>query len=457
MYMKVAPESTLGAMKEDEPQCTDEEVDDMAHGDNADVAPYFSVFSADFFEQLDALVDTHFGTALWQDIIKTQQPLRRRKSVWEPSDGWTMVPVKAQLTTLDSVYLDESPEDPNVPEPDIPEPEDNQATHEVHAAAETHLLTPEAPMGLDAMLRIARLARTIQRAAQKFKRLLHRKERPMQLQIHRAANLRSADWNGYSDPYVIVTAFEQRGVQTRYEAANYALTKTEIQYKTLNPVWDFTVILPHMTRDTLLCLTVVDYDFGSSPDFLGQAVLSLDQFHGTMDLELPLGPLVHTPLHADRTPMSFGDRDVPGQGTLSVTLGVVPCLVSGVLQVKPPAPLLRSSWFGSNPTYQLHYGYLHTVNNELVLYSTKDRAACTPTYSIPLDTISRILDRDDDEKWELHSLERHELPPWIFRIDYSTDDRSREHTRWVKALGRATRRPILIETAPSQYQFKFIG
>ncbi|EQC30968.1 hypothetical protein SDRG_11441 [Saprolegnia diclina VS20] len=432
-------------------------------------APYFQRFSADFFEQLDMLVEMHFGSALWQDILQAQQPQKKKTSPWEPSEAWTLLgPSTTGLlgpTTVESMYASEPLEDNQVTH-DLPSPAAETCTTQCSLPAfemteTTDAMTPE--LRLDAMLRMVRLARTIQRAAQKFKQLLHRSERPMQLQIHRATGLRPADWNGFSDPYVIVTAFELRGVQTRYEVANYMMTKTEIQYKTLNPVWDFTVLLPHMTPETTLCLTVVDYDFGSSPDFLGQATISMDQLHDSTALELKLGPLVHTPLYADGSPMSFGDRDTPGQGTLGLTLAPVPCLVSGLLRVLPPAPLVRSSWFGNGPTFQEMYGLLRSDTNTLLLYSAKDRAACSPSFLVPLDSIARILDQEnDDGQWELHSHEKHALPPWTFRAEYcdesggSEEERQRTHARWVKALSRATHRPVLVERSPSQFRFKFM-
>ncbi|KAL8343284.1 hypothetical protein RB598_004568 [Gaeumannomyces tritici] len=81
-----------------------------------------------------------------------------------------------------------------------------------------------------------------------------------------AANLPSADSNGKSDPYC------------KFELNGQDVFKTKTQKKTLNPSWNefFEVPVPSRTAAQFKA-TVWDWDFADKPDWLGSAMINLEQ------------------------------------------------------------------------------------------------------------------------------------------------------------------------------------
>ncbi len=80
-----------------------------------------------------------------------------------------------------------------------------------------------------------------------------------------AADLPSADRNGYSDPYC------------KFKLNGKEIFKTKVQKKTLHPAWNefFEVQVPSRTAADFTC-DVYDWDFGDKADFLGAAKLNLE-------------------------------------------------------------------------------------------------------------------------------------------------------------------------------------
>jgi len=82
----------------------------------------------------------------------------------------------------------------------------------------------------------------------------------LHIEIVEARNLKSADLNGFSDPYVII-----KGTKT----------KTNIVKKTLNPTWNFSTELPISSFEKLT-FQIYDWDRFSTDDLIGE--VSLDYF-----------------------------------------------------------------------------------------------------------------------------------------------------------------------------------
>ena len=80
-----------------------------------------------------------------------------------------------------------------------------------------------------------------------------------------AADLPSADRNGYSDPYC------------KFKLDGETVFKTKVQKKTLHPAWNEFFECPIKSRiGADLKLDVYDWDFGDKADFLGGAPIPLD-------------------------------------------------------------------------------------------------------------------------------------------------------------------------------------
>lgn len=79
--------------------------------------------------------------------------------------------------------------------------------------------------------------------------------------VVKGRNLPSADSNGYSDPYCVLQAGQQKHV-------------TKIKKKTLNPLWNESFLFDVRTADKLV-VQVWDKDALAKDDFLGQCVVEL--------------------------------------------------------------------------------------------------------------------------------------------------------------------------------------
>ena len=80
-----------------------------------------------------------------------------------------------------------------------------------------------------------------------------------------AADLPSADRNGFSDPFC------------KFELNGESVHKTKVQKKTLHPAWNefFEVSIPSRTA-AKFHVKVMDWDFGDRADFLGEADINLE-------------------------------------------------------------------------------------------------------------------------------------------------------------------------------------
>ena len=92
-----------------------------------------------------------------------------------------------------------------------------------------------------------------------------------------AADLPSADRNGYSDPYC---KFDLNGVTVH---------KSKVQKKTLHPAWNefFEVPIPSRTA-AKFNVKVMDWDFGDKADFLGEAGINLEMLEPMQAQEITL-------------------------------------------------------------------------------------------------------------------------------------------------------------------------
>jgi len=84
----------------------------------------------------------------------------------------------------------------------------------------------------------------------------------VKVHVIRAKGLRSADFNGKSDPYVELSVGNAR-------------LRTPVKYKTLEPFWDELLELPVKDIFTTLDISVWDEDRNSKPDFLGALEIPL--------------------------------------------------------------------------------------------------------------------------------------------------------------------------------------
>ena len=97
----------------------------------------------------------------------------------------------------------------------------------------------------------------------------------LRVTLHTGHGLKSADSNGLSDPYCIV--YHQPGSgSTQKKHKKKMIGRTPIHYETLDPVWEFSCLLPQVFSNDLIYFEVWDYDLSSKDDFLGHFVTVLD-------------------------------------------------------------------------------------------------------------------------------------------------------------------------------------
>ena len=99
----------------------------------------------------------------------------------------------------------------------------------------------------------------------------------LRVDILDAADLPSADRNGYSDPYC------------KFELNGKDMYKTKVQKKTLHPAWNeyFETPVPSRTAAKFK-VRVMDWDFGGDADFLGDADINLEQLEPMQAKEITL-------------------------------------------------------------------------------------------------------------------------------------------------------------------------
>eukprot|EP01112_Ceratiomyxa_fruticulosa_P021984 TRINITY_DN7930_c0_g1_i1.p1 TRINITY_DN7930_c0_g1~~TRINITY_DN7930_c0_g1_i1.p1 ORF type:complete len:619 (-),score=165.17 TRINITY_DN7930_c0_g1_i1:9-1865(-) len=84
----------------------------------------------------------------------------------------------------------------------------------------------------------------------------------LQINVAEARDLASADSNGFSDPYCVITIGAQK-------------KKTKVKQKTLNPNWNETFTFQIHPKDAFMKVEVFDWDALATDDFLGEANLRL--------------------------------------------------------------------------------------------------------------------------------------------------------------------------------------
>ncbi|RHY16325.1 hypothetical protein DYB32_010655 [Aphanomyces invadans] len=159
-----------------------------------------------------------------------------------------------------------------------------------------------------------------------------------------------------------------------------------------------------------------------------------------------LGPLMFTPRHLDGSIMAVSDKSKPGQGSITFALERCPNVV-----ILDDLDVLASAdpkkWFQAAPT-AFHTVTATLMTDAIVLYSPNDKAECKPTATIPFNSIAQIL--DDGDTWTLRL--NGTTSEWKFRVGLDNMSREAMHDRWLKALCRTTKRPVLVEASPSQFQ-----
>jgi len=160
-----------------------------------------------------------------------------------------------------------------------------------------------------------------------------------------AANLPSADRNGYSDPYC------------KFDLNGQFVFKTKVQKKTLQPVWNenFEVNVPSRTAAKFVC-NVYDWDFGEKADFLGSANInlgSLDPFKA-QEYNLPLdGKSGSVRLRLIFRP-DYITRSRQGSSTFSGTFATPGKIVTGVAGVPLKGVGLAAQGVGKGASFIRH-------------------------------------------------------------------------------------------------------
>lgn len=99
----------------------------------------------------------------------------------------------------------------------------------------------------------------------------------LRVDILDAADLPSADRNGFSDPYC------------KFELNGESVYKSKVQKKTLHPAWNefFETPIPSRTA-AKFNVKVMDWDFGDKADFLGEAGINLEMLEPMLSQEITL-------------------------------------------------------------------------------------------------------------------------------------------------------------------------
>ncbi|KAL6075281.1 Cytosolic phospholipase A2 delta [Balamuthia mandrillaris] len=148
--------------------------------------------------------------------------------------------------------------------------------------------------------------------------------------VIKADDVRPADSNGKSDPYVVVSWVGSNSDTHK---------KTKVKKKTLNPVWDEKLMLRLHAEYTVLNVSVFDRDLIGRDDFLGQVelpvMLMIDNAQTGSTITLPLVP---------RENMSDKIKErVTGEITLGFELHSSLLVEAGLFEVLTSVSSLRPS------------------------------------------------------------------------------------------------------------------
>ena len=157
---------------------------------------------------------------------------------------------------------------------------------------------------------------------------------PLHIRIVEARNLKVADTNGFSDPFV----------QMKIKGLFHKSHKTRVIPKNVNPVWDEDFVLEpsHPDKD-ILVIRVYDKDTVSKNDFLGEVRLPVIQYmnRGTCDEWRALTTKAGGPARGDiHLVISYGTGALPSTvippSVMSNTTATLPPDVAAQHIVKPP-------------------------------------------------------------------------------------------------------------------------
>ena len=157
-------------------------------------------------------------------------------------------------------------------------------------------------------------------------------KRPMRLKVLYAENLRPADDDGNSDPFVIASMFDGSDVYLDRQQFRY---DTKVKRATLYPVWNESIILPAVDYSSVLAFTVVDTDDDDDhtmrDDFLGQASLRMSEgnvLRSGGEFTLPMDSLEITPRDFHGHVVRFGEENIRARGSITVRVELLPSLTS---------------------------------------------------------------------------------------------------------------------------------
>jgi len=144
--------------------------------------------------------------------------------------------------------------------------------------------------------------------------------------VDKAVEVAAADWNGLSDPYVVVTCRQDRGCSCGFIPERRGHNKSIVIKTTLNPVWNTSFVFPNLLSQGPMTFTfeVYDSDFntvGSVTRLLGltdrkKKVSELDDFLGKVEMKIDMNTLLGRPVATFQESMMSRDLKKRVKGTL---------------------------------------------------------------------------------------------------------------------------------------------
>lgn len=205
-----------------------------------------------------------------------------------------------------------------------------------------------------------------------------------------AADLPSADRNGFSDPYC------------KFELNGESIYKTKVQKKTLHPAWNEFFETPIRSRTAAnFRVRVMDWDFGEKADLLGSADINLEMLDPMLAQEVTLaldgksGALRLKLLFKS----SYVTRTRQGSSTFSGTVGpagkIIGAPVKGVGKVGGAlgggvvrgATFLRHGFKGSKEHRDISGSFAEPPTHALV---TNGDSAPIPSIETPIDDSTAV-------------------------------------------------------------------
>jgi hypothetical protein len=294
----------------------------------------------------------------------------------------------------------------------------------------------------------------------RYKALLQQSRHVFIVHLHRAHNVLIADVNS-SDPYVLCHVDNDASLfgnanalstgKPRVKSSSFtdsgrtlSLFKSKVQYNTLNPIWNedcLAVMGSDPTNSNVLLssliITVMDKDNYTSDDFLGQAIVSVQQhaeklYNGqTVVLSLPLGAF-RVPLRDVR-----GKRQAiqniennPGKGTIDLSIRLARPSTSHHGWMQRKAVQRMSIGLGLSvykPRFLvLAEGKLSYHDDELSLDSPRGTIVCKNvnmlSYGPDKHGETTLHIKAGDKEWALHWMEGEKMAnilAWLRKLQYN--------------------------------------